>query len=153
VTLAVVGLAIAASTLGVMQYADLTWDTTVARTMGLTVIGLASIFLSLEVNDNLRSVFSRETFENGKLIQMSGFSLLAIFLVTQLDLLQRIFDTTSLTLTQWLICIAAATLVIWLVEVMKIFRRRAAGRPSAPQPVSQGGEYRVRRSLETAHGM
>jgi Ca2+-transporting ATPase len=151
-TLAVVGLVMAAGTLGVMQYADSTWDTTVARTMGLTVIGLASIFLSLEVNDDLRSVFSRETIENGKLIQMSGFSLLAIFLVTQLDLLQRIFDTTSLTLTQWLICIAAATLVIWLVEVMKIFRRRAAERP-APQPVSQGGEYRVPRRLETAHGM
>src|SRR5262249_37224814 len=129
--LAVVGLVIAASTLGVMQYADLTWDATVARTMGLTVIGLATILLSLEVNDELRSVFSRETFDNAKLLQMSGFSLLAIFLVTRLDLLQQIFSTTALTLTQWLICIAASTLVAWLIEIMKLFRRRAARQPAA----------------------
>ncbi len=142
IILAVVGLVLAASTLGVMQYADSTWGTTVARTMGLTVFGLASIFFSLESNHGLDSVFNRETLDNGKLMQMSGFSLLAIFLVTQLDLLQRIFDTTSLTFTQWLICIAASTLVLWLVEVMKIFRRRAAAH-SVPQMEGTSGSERT----------
>lgn len=138
--LAVVGVVMAASTLGVMQYAALTWDTTVARTMGLSVIGLATIFLSLEVNDNLRSVFSRDIFENGKLIRMSGWSLLAIFLVAQLNLLQRIFDTTSLSLTQWLICIVASTAVLWLIEIMKIFRRRAATRTTPVTDTTEATE-------------
>lgn len=152
VVLAGVGLAIAVSTLGVMQYADLTWDTTVARTMGLTVIGLASIFLSLEVNDDLRSVFSLEIFDNRKLIQMSGVSLLAIFLVAQFNLLQRIFDTTDLSFGQWLICIAASTLVMWVIEVMKIFRRRAAEHTTA-QSTIESEDYAVQRRLEPVQGM
>lgn len=131
ITLAVVGLVMAACTLGVMQYASSTWNETVARTMGLTVFSLASIFFSLETNDELQSVFSREILENHRLIRMSGWSLLATFLVTELGFMQSIFATTALNLTQWLICIVVGSAVIWLVEVMKIFRRRAITQPAA----------------------
>jgi Ca2+-transporting ATPase len=123
--LVVVGLVMAASTLGVMVYANSVRDTAVARTLGLTLFSLATIFLSLEVNDHFRSVFSRETFENRRLIQMSGWSLLATFLVTELGFMQHIFTTVALTLTQWLVCIALSSTVIWLFEVVKIYRRRA----------------------------
>ncbi len=133
-TLGVVGLVLAASTLGVMQYANITWNETVARTMGLTVFGLASIFFSLETNDELQSVFSRDILENHRLIRMSGWSLLATFLVTELGFMQRIFDTTALNFTQWIICIVVGSAVIWLIEVLKIFRRRDAARVAAPQP-------------------
>ncbi|MGZ3715307.1 MAG: cation-translocating P-type ATPase, partial [Ktedonobacterales bacterium] len=126
--LAIVGLVLAACTLGVMQYANGAWNEAVARTMGLTVFGLASIFFSLEINDDLHSVFSGEILENHRLIRMSAYSLLATFLVTELGFMQRIFSTTALNLTQWLICIVVGSATIWLVEVMKIFRRRAAAR-------------------------
>ncbi|MGZ6390069.1 MAG: cation-translocating P-type ATPase [Ktedonobacterales bacterium] len=128
--LAIVGLVLAACTLGVMQYANGAWNEAVARTMGLTVFGLASIFFSLEINDDLHSVFSGEILENHRLIRMSAYSLLATFLVTELGFMQRIFSTTALNLTQWLICIVVGSATIWLVEVMKIFRRRAAARPA-----------------------
>ncbi|MGZ3676538.1 MAG: cation-translocating P-type ATPase, partial [Ktedonobacterales bacterium] len=117
--LAIVGLVLAACTLGVMQYANGAWNEAVARTMGLTVFGLASIFFSLEINDDLHSVFSGEILENHRLIRMSAYSLLATFLVTELGFMQRIFATTALNLTQWLICIVVGSATIWLVEVMK----------------------------------
>lgn len=137
IRLTIVGLVLAVCTLGVMQYASGAWNETIARTMGLTIFGLASIFFSLEINDDLHSVFSRDILENHRLIKMSGLSLLATFVVTELGFLQRIFATTSLTFGQWLICIVVSSAVIWLVEVMKIFRRRAAAQPAAPQPAAQ----------------
>lgn len=132
IRLTIVGLVLAVCTLGVMQYASGAWNETIARTMGLTIFGLASIFFSLEINDDLHSVFSRDILENHRLIKMSGLSLLATFVVTELGFLQRIFATTSLTFGQWLICIVVSSAVIWLVEVMKIFRRRVAAQPAAP---------------------
>ncbi len=81
-----------------------------------------------------------KTIENTKLIQMSGLSLLATFIVVQFDFMQRIFDTTALDVNQWLVCIALASIVLWVMEIMKIFRRRAAAQAEAtttpPAPVA-----------------
>jgi len=117
----------AACTLVVMQgaVAALHLNEMVARTMGIITFSIASIFFALETNDQLRSIFSRETLESRKLIQMSGLALLAIFLITKLDFLNRIFATSDLSLGQWLICIAVSALVILVGEIVKIFRRRA----------------------------
>ncbi len=136
VRLVVLGLIIAASTLGVIQFAVGPLHETVARTMGLTTFSIASIFFALETNDQLRSVFSRETLESHKLLQMCGWSLLATFLVTALDFMHRIFATTDLNVEQWAICIAVGSLVLWVGEIVKIFRRRAAA-SSASKPVTE----------------
>jgi Ca2+-transporting ATPase len=132
--LIIVGLIITACTLGVMQYAVAVahWSDTVAHTMGMTTFSLASIFFALETNDELRSVFSRETLESHRLLQMCGWSLLATFLVTAPDFMNRIFATTNLTVAQWVICIAVGSLILWATEIIKIFRRAAA--PSAAEP-------------------
>ena len=126
VRLVVLGLVMAASTLGVMQYAvaGAHLSDTAARTMGVTTFSLATIFFALETNDELSSVFSRETLESHRLIQMCGWALLATFLVTALDFMHRIFATTDLSVGQWIICIAVASLVLWVSEIVKIFRRR-----------------------------
>jgi P-type Ca2+ transporter type 2C len=132
--LVVVGLVMAVTTLGLIQYAVAPWGEAVARTMGLTVFSLASILFALETNDDLRSVFSRETLVNTKLLKMSGWSLLATFVVTQLGFLQRIFATTALTLEQWLLCIAISSAVLWLMELVKAVRRTMRARPVPGQP-------------------
>ncbi len=133
--LIIVGLIITACTLGVMQYAVAVahWSDTVAHTMGMTTFSLASIFFALETNDELRSVFSRETLESHRLLQMCGWSLLATFLVTAPDFMNRIFATTNLTVAQWVICIAVGSLILWANEIEKFFRRRAEA-SSATQP-------------------
>jgi P-type Ca2+ transporter type 2C len=101
--------------------------------MGMTTFSLANIFFALETNDELRSVFSHETLESNKLLRMAGWSLLATFLVTALNFMQKIFGTTDLSLTQWVICIAVGSLVLWVIELVKIFRRRATP-SSSPRP-------------------
>jgi Ca2+-transporting ATPase len=125
VRLVFLGLVMAAVTLFCMQYVAQRSDPILARSIGLTAFSLASIFFALECNDELGSVFSRKTIENTKLIQMSGLSLLATFIVVQFNFMQRIFDTTALDVNQWLVCLALGSIVLWVIEIMKIFRRRA----------------------------
>jgi P-type Ca2+ transporter type 2C len=136
VSLVLLGLMMAVSALGVMQYAVVgaQWGDTVARTMGVVTFSLANIFFALETNDELRSVFSRETLESHKLIQMCGWSLLATFLITAPDFMHKIFGTVDLNIMQWVICIAVASLVLWVSEIVKIFRRRAA-KSTTTEPV------------------
>ena len=137
--LIITGLIIAACTLGVMQYAvaGAHWSVEVAHTMGMTTFSLASIFFALETNDELRSVFNHVTLESTRLLQMCGWSLLATFLVTAPDFMNRIFGTTNLTFVQWFICIVVSSLILWVIEIVKIFRRQAAASSVAePETVS-----------------
>jgi Ca2+-transporting ATPase len=127
VRLVIAGVIIATCTLCVMQYsvAIAHWSTAVAQTMGMTTFSIASIFFALETNDELRSVFNHVTLESTRLLQTCGYSLLATFLVTALDFMQRIFGTQSLNFGQWLICIVVGSVILWVTEFVKIFRRRA----------------------------
>ncbi|MBV9602269.1 MAG: cation-transporting P-type ATPase [Chloroflexi bacterium] len=120
------GLVIAACSLGVMVWGPGASDMTTARTLGFVTFSLAGIFLGLGCNDTRESVFSAETFDNGKLIQMCLFALVATLLVTELGLLQRIFDTVSMSPNQWVTCLVVASIVLWVMEVEKLIRRRRA---------------------------
>jgi Ca2+-transporting ATPase len=142
IRLIAIGLILAITTLGVMQWAVGYFGSdaqVLARSMGLTVFSLASIFFALETNDELGSVFSRATIENGRLIRMSGLSLLATFIVVQFNFMQRIFDTTALDVNQWLICLALASILLWVMEIAKIFRRRSAARAEVTAASAQEG--------------
>jgi len=125
--LAFYGGVIGAGTLGVIQYASTQYaDETLARTMGLATFSLFNLFYALAVSDQLESVFSRSLLANGKLLQMSGLSLVSIVLASELDLLNRFLNTVHMPIQQWLICIAVGSAIIWITEVEKFFRRRAA---------------------------
>ena len=78
------------------------------------------------MNDQLESVFSRSLLANGKLLQMTGISAIAIVLASELDLLNRFLNTVHMSIDQWLICIVVGTAVIWVTEIEKFFRRRSA---------------------------
>jgi Ca2+-transporting ATPase len=144
--LAGLGLVLAISTLGVMEWAQAGLGETVARSMGLVTFSLAGIFLALEINDDRHSVFGGETLENGKLLRMSLYALVATILVTEIGILQRIFDTASLSANQWVICLVVGSAVIWVAEVAKLILRRrdaaaAAVEPSVGQPSAPASDY------------
>jgi Ca2+-transporting ATPase len=137
--LASLGLVIAVSSLAVMQWGTLTGlDQTVARTMGFVTFCLAGVFLALEVNDDRHSVFGATTLENGKLLQMSLYSLVATILVTEIAILQRIFDTASLSIGQWVICLVVASAIVWVIEVAKLILRRRDATAAASADLSVG---------------
>jgi len=127
-SLVVSGLMRAVSTLGVILFAvnSMNWGNTVAQTMAIVTFGFACIFFALVSNDQLHSVFSRETLESNRLIQMCGWSVLVLFLITAPDFMHKIFATADLTAVQWIICIVFGSLVLWTAEIEKFFRRQAA---------------------------
>ena len=129
------------SSLGIMQWAQVSFDETTARSMGVVTFALAGIFLALGCNDDLGSVFSMDTLDNGKLMQMCLFSVVATIAVTEIGLFQRIFDTVPLNVNQWVTCLVVASAILWVMEVEKLIRRRgaASAEPVAlaePQPVA-----------------
>jgi P-type Ca2+ transporter type 2C len=133
--LVVQGLIRAASTLLVIVLAINPWslNNTVAQTMAFATFCFACIFYAFESNDELRSVFNRQTLESDRLIKMSGYSVLVVLLITWLDFANRLFATTSLTVWQWVICIAFGSAVLWTTEIEKFFLRRAEA-SSTSQP-------------------
>ena len=130
--LGVQGLIRAASTLFVIVLATSVWSLsdTVAQTMAFATFCFACIFYAFESNDELRSVFSRQTLESDRLIKMSAWAVLLVLLITWLDFANRLFATTSLTVWQWVICIVFASAVLWTTEIEKFFLRRAEKSPT-----------------------
>jgi Ca2+-transporting ATPase len=126
--LALLGLLLAAMTLGIMQSAQAAQDdVAIARSMGMATFALAGIFLSLEINDEMNTIFSADTLLNQELLKMCLFAFIAAVAATEVGLLQRILGTASLSVSQWVTCLVVASAVIWIMEVWKIVQRRRAG--------------------------
>jgi len=136
--LMLVGLYMAAWTLGVIVWSDMYGDV-VAHTMGLVTFSLFHVFYSLETANDTRTLFSSELIDNSILLKTAGLSLLTIFLATSFGPLQRLLGTVDLTLDQWAVAIAAAATIIVIEEVRKLIRRSRAPQPAIvetqPAPV------------------
>jgi Ca2+-transporting ATPase len=99
--------------------------------MGMTSFALANLLYSFCERDQLQSVFSLDVLRDRKFMYFSGFSLIAILIAPQLDLLNRILGTLPLTLHQWLICIVTALAVVVASEIRKAFLRQREPAPTA----------------------
>jgi Ca2+-transporting ATPase len=124
--LTIAGLVLGGSTLAVIAWADNAHGTAVARTMGMTTFAIANVFFSFAVKDELRSIFTVETFADRRLLKATAMSAVAILLGTELGILQRILGTVSLTGKEWIVCILAAASIIVASEIQKLIRRRQA---------------------------
>jgi Ca2+-transporting ATPase len=134
VWLGAAGLVMAAATLGVVWWAEDAHGAGLARTMGLTTFALANLFFSLTTKDELRTVFSLDTFADRKFVMASGLSALAIVAAPEVGVLQRLLDTVDLTRDQWLVCLAASLSILAVAELRKLFlRRRAAPAPAGEE--------------------
>jgi Ca2+-transporting ATPase len=120
----IAGVVMAIATLGVAAGAENAENEALARTMALTTFSIANLVFSFTARDELRSVFSLDTFNDRTFIVASLLSAAAIVLGTELGFFQRILDTVSLTGTQWLICIGAGLIVVLVSELYKWSLRR-----------------------------
>jgi len=130
--LAVAGLVMGGVTIGVAWVVDDRHGTVTARTMALTTFALANLFFSFTCRDELRSVFDLDIFEDRRFLMMSGLSVTAIVLGTELGVLRRFLDTEPLSFRQWLVCIGLALVVVGVSEVRKAILRRQAAREETP---------------------
>jgi Ca2+-transporting ATPase len=122
--LAVVGLVHGAVVLGILQWASDHRTEEIARTMAVTSFGLMNLFYSFTVINDVRSVFSLDTFGDRRFVMASIASFVAILIGAQMDVMNRLLDTRPLDRDEWIICIAASLSIIVVSEIRKLLLRR-----------------------------
>jgi P-type Ca2+ transporter type 2C len=128
----IAGLVMAVATLAVIAGAEHSHGKELARTMGVSTFAIANLLFSFTARDELRSVFSPDTFRDRTFLATSLMSAAAILFVTELGFFQRVFDTVELTGNQWLICIGAGAAIVAVSEAWKlVLRRREAAELAA----------------------
>jgi Ca2+-transporting ATPase len=132
IRLGVASAVMAALALVVVAWGEDRYDLAVATTMGLTTLSLMHIAAALEVRELTGTIFDRYTIANRRFVQLIGVALALTFLVTELDPLQRIFDTVPLTSSQWGICLLGPSFPGGRGARKALDRHRAA--PTAPAP-------------------
>jgi P-type Ca2+ transporter type 2C len=140
VRLGVAALVMAAIALAVVAWGEERYDLAVATTMGLTTLSLMHIVAALEARELTGSIFSRYTIANRRFVQLIGAALVLTFLVTELDALNRIFDTVALTSSQWGICLLAALAFLAVCELGKLVDRRAGSEHGHPHATTAASE-------------
>jgi Ca2+-transporting ATPase len=116
------GLIMAVGTLGLIVYANNTFNTQIAHTMGFATFSLFHLFFSLETANPRRSIFSSEIIDNPMLLKMTILSAVTIFFACGFGSLQRMLDTADMTLDQWVLCLVVAASIIVVSEVKKLLR-------------------------------
>jgi P-type Ca2+ transporter type 2C len=142
IRLGLLALVMATIALGVVAWGEDRYDLAIATTMGLTTLSLMHIVAALEVREPTRTIFSRYTLENRRFVQLIGVTLALTFLVTELNFLQRIFDTVSLTSSQWGLCLLGPIVYLAIAELVKLFDRH-----TGPETVPASGPETVPASV------
>ena len=93
---------------------------TVAGTMAFVTFVFFQVFNLLNVRNDLRSVFSRETLENRSAFVAVGAVIVLLALLVEMDALHGFMTTTDLTSGQWLVCVAIGSAILWVGELVKI---------------------------------
>jgi Ca2+-transporting ATPase len=101
----------------------------VASTMLLTTLSLFHVIAGYLARDQVNTIFDRDALPGATQLRRYGIALLAIVLVTSLDILKRIFGTSELTLSQWAICAGLALCLLVVEELLKLALRRKAVEP------------------------
>jgi Ca2+-transporting ATPase len=134
VRIGAMSLIMAGLALGVVAWGEDRYDLVVATTMGLTTLSLLHIAAALEAREPTGTIFTRYTIANRRFVYLIGAALAGAFLVTELGVLQRIFDTVSLTSSQWGICLLGPIIYVALVELGKLVDRHTGERQPALAP-------------------
>ena len=130
IRLFIVGLIAALLSILAYQWTETTTgSTTAAQTMAMVMFSILAIPISIGLRHPTETLFRAETFSNRQLWLAYGWILLILVLVTELPLLQEIFETESLTPQQWGICLVAAVLFLFAGEIARLIPRVAPRRP------------------------
>jgi Ca2+-transporting ATPase len=130
------GLLIAVATLVIVAYAEDEYGLAVALTMGLVTLSLLNVVAAISTRDPERSAFGMHSVDNRRFNLMILACLVLTLLVTELNFLQRIFDTTPLTIEQWGICLLAVAVTAVVLEAAKFVLRRTGWASTMP-PASE----------------
>ena len=103
-------------------------------TMLLTTLSLFHLAAALLCRDQRNTIFDRDAIPGRMQLRRYGIALAAIFLVTTLDFLNRIFGTTPLSFNLWCTAVGIALSLVVVEELIKlVLRRRGAPGPAVRQ--------------------
>ncbi|GAA2036746.1 cation-transporting P-type ATPase [Terrabacter terrae] len=129
------GLFMAAATLVLVQIGKTTYGSLqVGQTMALVGLSLMNAFLALNLRFPQDSAFGSATLSNPKLLWALAWTIVSAMLITQVRVLQDLFDTVPLTGRQWAIVLVPGVVLLALGELFKVVlrMRRASHEVAVP---------------------
>ena len=125
IRLIIIGIMVAFFSVGAYEWTkeSLELSDVAAQTMAMVMFSIVHIPISINLRDPINTAFRRETFSNRNLWFAYGWVILILLLVTELSVLQGIFDTVPLTRQQWGICFGVALGFFFLGELVKLILR------------------------------
>ena len=127
-TAGLVGLFMAVCTLALISFGTTQFGSlAIGSSMGVTAFSLLIIVAAFEARSVTASAFTVETFDNRNLNWTAVAELVLAVLITQWEVLRRLFGTAPITLGQWALALAPAVLLIFLWELGKLIARRSQG--------------------------
>ena len=104
--------------------------------MGLTAFSLFIIVAAFQARSVTASALAVETFDNRNLNWTAAAELVLAVLITQWEVLRRIFGTVELTLAQWSLALVPAVLLFFVWELGKVIARRTTDHSQQEMPAS-----------------
>jgi Ca2+-transporting ATPase len=127
-TAGLVGLFMAVCTLALISFGTTQFGSlAIGSSMGVTAFSLLIIVAAFEARSVTASAFTVETFDNRNRNWTAVAELVLAVLITQWEVLRRLFGTAPITLGQWALALAPAVLLIFLWELGKLIARRSQG--------------------------
>ena len=124
-TAGLVGLFMAACTLALISYGTHHYDSVaVGTSMGVTAFSLLLITAAFQARSVTATTFTTETFDNRNLNWTALAEFVLAVLITQMDVLRRMFGTVELTFHQWALALLPAVALLFLWELGKLIARR-----------------------------
>ena len=125
-TAGLVGLFMAVCTLALISYGTSHFNSlAIGSSMGLTAFSLFIIVAAFQARSVTASALAVETFDNRNLNWTALAELVLAVLITQMDVLRRLFGTVELTLGQWALALVPAVVLFFVWELGKLIARRA----------------------------
>ena len=132
IRLIVGGLVIAVAALLTVAYAEDKYSLPVALTMGMVTLSMLHLVAAITTRNPELSALTPQTLMNRQFVHMCLLVSGLTVLVTELGLLQRIFETVSLTGRQWGICLLTSAIVLAVFEIGKLILHQTGWLSVAP---------------------
>jgi Ca2+-transporting ATPase len=135
-TAGLVGLFMAVTTLALISYGTTHYGSAaIGSSIGITAFSLLIVASAFQARSVTATALVSETFDNRHLNwTVLGEVVLAV-LITQMDVMRRIFGTEQLTAGQWLLALLPAIALFFLWELGKLVARRGAEPATEPAAV------------------
>ena len=105
--------------------------------MGLTAFSLLIVASAFQARSVTVTALTSATFDNRHLNWTALAEIVLAVLITQMDVMRRMFGTEQLTGEQWLLALVPAIALFFLWEVGKLVARRGAEPEATAAPAEE----------------